>query len=130
MLFASDDNIKDALDIATRHNGEIIFSSMGFPLSKLMDRVLRVKQIGVTNILAHGTGKTTKIAFMDMINRAEIISKATGINLSVGGGIDRTNISLICKFNPSTVIVGRGIFKANNLLLEIEKLKEKFYINE
>lgn len=124
MVNASNDHISEALQMANRHNGDIVFSSMGYPSSCLLKRINELIALGGKNFVAHGTASTMDLAFRDLIEKAETMKNINNINTILAGGINRANLLQLVPFDPKWIIVGRGISSSGDIQNEILALRK------
>ena len=123
MMFASDENVQRAINIATSRGCRLFFSSMGYPLQLLACRTHRLVSLGAKNVIAHGSGESLHDAFADMQSRAREIQRVSGVLLSVGGGITLADAVNVAAVRPEVVIVGRAVTKSADLRSAVASYK-------
>jgi 3-hexulose-6-phosphate synthase len=102
------ENLELLAGLCSKHNLQMYFSSMCFPIEALEAEANFIKSFGFTNFIAHGQGLTRQGAFADMNSRLKELLKVSGGSLIAGGGISCDNVSSLKRPSIVRIIVGRG----------------------
>lgn len=123
MVFTNKENIIKSLELATLSHATAVFSTMGYPLNIMKERIMDVLNWGGNYFIAHGSGASLKNAFSDMKKKAEILSEFDNVKLVLAGGITESNIKRILKYSPEIIIIGRGISQQKDIKSTIQRIK-------
>lgn len=123
MLIANDENVTASLRIAKNYRGDIAFSTMGYPLPLLKQRVAEIVALGGRYFVAHGSGSLTT-AFREVTERLKILTQIDGLEVVIGGGLTKGNISRVLLHRPKILIVGRAISSAGDITLATRDIKD------
>jgi 3-keto-L-gulonate-6-phosphate decarboxylase len=125
MMGANDHVIEDALDVSNRTGLQLVFSTMGYPMPLLAERAARLLSMGCTTIVSHGSGRTSALAFQDMMNSLVVLKQIPQLHIIAAGGITSTSIEEVLPHAPIGVIVGRGISEASSIQEGVHSIVSK-----
>ncbi|WP_411842570.1 3-hexulose-6-phosphate synthase [Salinicoccus sp. HZC-1] len=120
MSFADINTIKSCQEIAQQEQKEVVVDLLN---NKNPDIFKQLETIGITSVSAHiGKDQQNENAgsdeFFDVL-------KETDFDIYVAGGINENNLSSYLELNPSVVIVGSGITKADDKKSKAGLLKKR-----
>jgi 3-keto-L-gulonate-6-phosphate decarboxylase len=114
MAFMNDEAFDQLFEHSASNGLGIFVSTMGYPLSLLRSRVLKLFEKGFRNFICHGAGVSSTTAFEDMIARVRILHNLPDINLVAAGGITRANAMHLRALGCTGIIVGRGLWTGDD----------------
>ena len=103
------ENFKILRDFSLKKNIDIFVSTMGFPLDKLKDRILLLRDIGIRKFICHGSGLSTSVAFSRLLNALDVCNEIEEIEIIAAGGIGSENVAKLVDYNICGMIIGRGL---------------------
>lgn len=109
MSFADINTVKACMDAAGEDGKEVVVDLLN---NKNPDIFEQLEALGVTSVSAH-IGKDQQTGNNEYEEFSAAL-KGAGFNIYVAGGINETNLDEYLGLNPSVVIVGSGITKADD----------------
>lgn len=109
MSFADINTVKACMDAAGEDGKEVVVDLLN---NKNPDIFEQLEALGVTSVSAH-IGKDQQTGNNEYEEFSAAL-KVAGFNIYVAGGINETNLDEYLGLNPSVVIVGSGITKADD----------------
>lgn len=120
MSFADINTIKSCQEIARQEQREVVVDLLN---NKNPDILRQLQTIGITSVSAHiGKDQQNENAGPDEFSD---VLKETDFDIYVAGGINENNLSSYLELNPSVVIVGSGITKADDKKSKAGLLKKR-----
>ena len=118
---ADDLTIERTIEVARNYNKKIMVDFLGVR-EKVVERAKEIEKLGPDFACLH-----TWVDPMQrgLLKQLEKVSKVLKLPIAIAGGIDLTTIDTLLRFKPSVVIVGRGIYRAEDPALAAKMLKEK-----
>ena len=118
---ADDLTIRRAIDVTRNCNKKVMVDFLGVR-EKFVERAKEIEKLGPDFIILHTWVDPLQ---RGLLKQLEKVSKAVKIPIAVAGGVNLDNINTLLKFKPSVVIVGRGIYRAEDPALVARMIKEK-----
>jgi 3-keto-L-gulonate-6-phosphate decarboxylase len=119
LVFATDETLLAAAELAREHQVQLWISTMGWEGPSLSGRIGHLSALGLKTFIAHGAGKDPVDAFNQMLVRARFLAEVDDVAVILGGGITLQNVGRAASLGPAGVIVGRGATSATDLMASV-----------
>ena len=110
MAFSADKTIADTLEVAKKYEKRVMIDLLGVTNR---DRMIRLQELGVNLVSLH-FGKDMQQEGDFHTDLFSLIQNFSQFEVAVAGGITVQSLPTILAKNPTTLIVGSAITKANN----------------
>ncbi|WP_100404680.1 3-hexulose-6-phosphate synthase [Bacillus solitudinis] len=128
MAFSADKTITDTLEVAKQYGKRIMVDLLGVTEQ---NRISELEKLGVDLVSLH-FGKDMQQEGEMHIDLFLLLEKNSSFEVAVAGGINLDSLPNILARNPTTVIVGSAITKAENSIEVAKKMKgmmEEYEVN-
>lgn len=118
---ADDLTIKRVIEVARNYNKKVMVDFLG-TTERFVERAKEMEKLDPDFISLHTWIDPQQ---RGLLKQLEEVSKAVKIPIAVAGGVNLDNIDTLLKFKLSVIIVGRGIYSAEDPTLAAKMIKEK-----
>ncbi|MBM7573582.1 3-hexulose-6-phosphate synthase [Aquibacillus albus] len=119
MAFSADRTIKDTLEVSRDYGARVMIDLLGISTQQRINELIN---LGVDLVSLH-YGKDMQQDGSIHLNLFDLIRSDEKLDVTVAGGINLDTLPAIIRENPSVVIVGSAITKANNPAAIARKMK-------